>query len=147
MVALVGRSGVGKTTVLELWLTYLQELGYRVGVVKHSHHPLPPDPPGKDSRRLGGGAWSLLATPTGMQLRGAVDWVAGVHWLAPSVDLVLLEGGKSSPFPKIEVVRGKPPLLEPSQLVATLGDPVSNLPHLDWQDPAGWTRFWLDLPV
>ncbi len=50
-------------------------------------------------------------------------------WLSQTVDLVLIEGGKSSPFPKIEVVRGQVPLLPPNQLVASLGDPVASLPH------------------
>jgi molybdopterin-guanine dinucleotide biosynthesis protein B len=141
----VGRSGVGKTTVLESWLAYLQEQGYRVGVVKHSHHPLADDPPDKDSARLRQSLWTGLVTPSGMQIRGALDWIQWVEWLSTQADLVLVEGGKHSPFLKIEVVREQPPMLPADQVVATLGEAVPGLPHLPWRDPAGWTRFWQGL--
>lgn len=146
ILSLVGRSGVGKTTVLESWLPYLQGQGYRVGLVKHSHHPLANDPPQKDTARLSACAWSLLSTPSGMQIRGQLEWTALVEWLSTQVDLVLVEGGKTSPFLKIEVVRQYPPIMPIDQVVASLGKAVAGLPHLAWGDPAGWTRFWQDLP-
>lgn len=138
ILCLVGRSGSGKTTVLEQWLPYLRSLGYRVAVVKHSHHSLPEEPPEKDSVRLGA---TVLATPNGLRVFD-LEWTEMAEWLAGRHDLVLVEGGKSSPFPKIEVLRGHPPLVPITELLATLGDEVAGLPNLHWDDPAGWTRYW-----
>jgi len=142
VLAVVGRSGVGKTTVLQQWLPFLQGRGYRVGVLKHSHHPLPTSCQ-RHEGRLQPCSWLARATPNGIEVRGEVAWTDLLDWLAVKVDLVLVEGGKSSPYPKIEVLRGQPPLLSPEHLVATLGDPWPGLPSLAWDDPAGWTDFWL----
>ena len=50
-IAFVGRSGVGKTTLLELVIAVLRRRGLRVSVVKHAHHGFDIDTPGKDSWR------------------------------------------------------------------------------------------------
>lgn len=143
VLAVVGRSGVGKTTVLQQWLQFLCDRGYRVGVFKHSHHSLPESAHGHEGR-LQPCSWLARATPNGIELRGHLCWTELLEWLAEKVDLVLLEGGKSSPYPKIEVLRGQPPLLSPEHLIATLGDPWPGLPSLNWDDPAGWTDFWMN---
>ena len=141
ILCLVGRSGSGKTTVLEHWTAYLREQGWRVGALKHSHHSLSPEPLHKDSARLGG-HFTGLAAADGIQLRGNLDWLELAHWLAERVDLLLIEGGKSSPFPKIEVLRGRPPLMQESALLATLGDRLGALPCLPLSDPQAWTEFY-----
>jgi len=142
ILCLVGRSGSGKTTVLERWIAFLKQRGYRIGALKHSHHELPDEPPGKDSARLQGGFLSGLATPNGWQLRGDLPWIDLAQWLAERVDLLLVEGGKSSPFPKIEVLRGQPPLMQESALLATIGDRLGALPCLPLDAPEVWTDFY-----
>ena len=141
ILCLVGSSGSGKTTVLERWLAHLCAQGWRVGALKHSHHPLPEQPAHKDSARLQG-HFTGLAAADGVELRGQVDWMELAVWLAQRVDLLLIEGGKSAPFPKIEVLRGQPPMMQESALLATIGDRLGALPCLPLDDPAGWTAFY-----
>lgn len=141
ILCLVGRSGSGKTTVLEQWLEHLRQQGWRVGALKHSHHSLPEEPAQKDSARLRGVFTGLVAAD-GLQLRGEIDWVEWAGWLSERVDLLLIEGGKSSPFPKIEVLRGQAPMMQESALLATIGDRLGALPCLPREDPEAWTAFY-----
>ncbi|MBN2006233.1 MAG: molybdopterin-guanine dinucleotide biosynthesis protein B [Anaerolineae bacterium] len=111
VVAFVGRSNSGKTTIVERLLPVLKARGYRVAVVKHTlRNDIESDLPGKDTRRFwdAGAAHTTLATADRivhtrryedvpsleMALRGVCD-----------VDLILLEGYKEGLHPKIEVVR------------------------------------------
>ncbi|WP_394777423.1 molybdopterin-guanine dinucleotide biosynthesis protein B [Undibacterium sp.] len=120
ILGVVGWSGSGKTTMLELLLPQLSALGKVVNVVKHSHHDISLEPERKDSSRLrkAGAAEVLLASP----YRYAV-----MHELReqpePSLmellvrlnpaDLVLVEGYKWEANAKLEIHRqavGKPAL-------------------------------------
>ncbi len=116
---MVGWSGAGKTTLLERMLPLLRQRGLAVSTVKHAHHGFDLDRPGKDShrhRRAGARevlvasdtSWALLHEVHGKE-PGLPELLAR---LAP-VDLVLVEGFKTHPYPKIEVHRpalGKPPI-------------------------------------
>ena len=111
MVAFVGRSNCGKTTFLEKLIPLLHARGYRVGVVKHTAHAdVETDVPGTDTRRLWDVGTAHVALAAGdrvvhthrYDVSPALDAVlAGIH----DVDVVLVEGFKSSALPKIEVVR------------------------------------------
>lgn len=136
---MAGASGAGKTTVVERWLAFLRSQGYRVAVFKHSHHPLPADREGKDSSRLrelavAGG----LAGPAGFLWLGETPvWHEFVRWIAARAeyDLILVEGGKRAPFPKIEVVRGAERLVPDALAIIGSGGMPAD-------DPACWTQ-WL----
>ena len=58
-----GFSGSGKTTLLEQLIPLLSQHKLRIGLLKHSHHDIDPDTPGKDSYRLrhAGCSQTLLA--------------------------------------------------------------------------------------
>jgi len=58
----VGHSGCGKTTLIEKLLRELSGRGLRVAVIKHAHHRVVLDTPGKDSWRYkqAGAAISML---------------------------------------------------------------------------------------
>lgn len=117
-----GWSGSGKTTLIEQLVPRLVAAGHRVSLVKHAHHSFDVDQPGKDSYRhrqagcqevlvTSGTRWALMH-----ELRGAPELTLAdaVARLSPC-DLVLVEGYKRSPIPKLEVHRadlGKP-LLQP----------------------------------
>src|SRR5574343_732041 len=45
-------SGTGKTTLLTQILPLLCAKGWRIGIIKHTHHGFDMDKPGKDSYRL-----------------------------------------------------------------------------------------------
>ena len=125
----------------------------RVSTIKHAHHALDLDRPGKDSFRhreagaeevllVGGQRWALLHE----EPDGAPDPVALAARLAP-VDLVLIEGFKNAALDKIEIHRpalGKPPLWPDQQrIVAVATDAKLDCPYplLPLNDPAaiaGW---------
>lgn len=97
VIAFVGHSRSGKTTLLEKLIRELTRRGYRVAAIKHTAHPIEPDAPGKDTYRFAqaGAVQVILATP-GTRLPEAL---AG----ARDVDLVLVEGYKQADVPKVEV--------------------------------------------
>lgn len=149
-----GWSGSGKTTLVEQVIAALSARGLVVSLVKHAHHSFDIDHAGKDSwrhRRAGcrevmvssGQRWSLTH-----ELRGApeatLDELLG-H-LGPC-DLVLVEGFKRAPIPKIEVHRSvvTEPLLHPDDphivAVATDAPLRTALPLLDINDPQAVADF------
>lgn len=116
VLALSGWSGSGKTSLLESVLPTLREDGLHVAVVKHDAHGLAIDHPGKDSDRLyraGGDVVLQGPDETLVRLhRSSVPLLAGVlDALTGSHDLVLVEGHKDTPMPKIwvEDPAGRPP--------------------------------------
>jgi molybdopterin-guanine dinucleotide biosynthesis protein B len=107
LVAFVGWSGSGKTTLLVRLLPLLRRRGLRVAALKHSHHSAF-DAPGSDSARLRRAGAEAVAVqgPQGLAYFG--PQVLSARALArrlPPVDLVLCEGFKTEPIPKIEVRR------------------------------------------
>ena len=141
--ALVGASGVGKTTALVLLKREFESRGLKVELVKHSHHPILGDEdPSRDGARL----QATVVGRDGVRLRGPYDLSEVVEWVARgNCDLILIEGGKGSEFPKIELLdrsRGfDQPLVEPARLRATIGDvEVAGVRRLDY-DPALWADF------
>ncbi|MBI4496666.1 MAG: molybdopterin-guanine dinucleotide biosynthesis protein B [Chloroflexi bacterium] len=111
IVAVVGASGAGKTTLLEAVVREFKRRGYRVGVAKHTHHPVDLDQPGKDSWRLAqaGSDAVVLGSARGLTLfdygSGEVPLEQVASMLEGSVDLLLAEGYRDAPVPKIAVVR------------------------------------------
>ncbi|KAF0166096.1 MAG: molybdopterin-guanine dinucleotide biosynthesis protein B [Rhodocyclaceae bacterium] len=115
---LAGYSGSGKTTLLEALIPRLTATGLRVSLIKHAHHRFDIDHPGKDSYRLreAGCAEVLLISEQRWvlmhELRGAPEPSLDEQIARFSeCDLVLVEGFKYTPIPKLEVHRpsvGKP---------------------------------------
>lgn len=106
--AVSGPSGAGKTRLLVRLLAALRRRGLRVGAIKHSGHRHSFDRPGTDSDRLAkaGAVAVAVQGPAGLAYFGPP--VAGARTLArllPPADLVLAEGFKSEPLPRIEVHR------------------------------------------
>jgi len=152
-------SGTGKTTLLKQLIPLLAQQGVRVGIIKHAHHDFDIDKPGKDSYELRkAGARQLLvasarrwALMTENAAVGDPPLDALVSRLDPAgIDMVLVEGFKHVPFPRIELHRpalGHPLLFpEDSNIIAVATDtPVDNcsLPVLDLNDVAAIAGFIL----
>ena len=134
-----GWSGSGKTTLIEQVVPRLVARGIRVSLIKHAHHRFDVDRPGKDSyRHRHAGCTEVLITSRERwalmhELRGGreLTLAESLARLSPC-DLVLIEGYKAAPIPKLEIWRpaaGKP-LLYPRDphIVAIATDSLEPLP-------------------
>lgn len=147
IVSIVGRSNSGKTTLLEKLVRELTARGRRIGTIKHHFHgPVEVDVPGKDSwrHRQAGARVVALASRETLFIVGETpaEWSLQqiAHQALFDVDLILTEGFKSGPMPKVEVNRAAqslPLLCGPEdQLVAVVSDrdhPVS-VPRFGLED-------------
>ena len=148
IIGVAGWSGSGKTTLLTRVIPRIVARGLTVSTLKHAHSGFDVDKPGKDShthRMAGatevlvssGGRWALVH-----ELRGEPELTlrALLGKLSP-VDLVLVEGYKRQPHPKLEVHRaalGKA-MLHPddAHIVAIASDmplPAAKVPVVDLDD-------------
>jgi molybdopterin-guanine dinucleotide biosynthesis protein MobB len=113
-VCIIGKKNSGKTTMAVALLAELRRRGLRVASIKHGHHAFETDQPGKDSWRHfnEGEAEATIMAGEGkialvMRTDGEPDPVRLVRdfYTGRGYDLVLVEGYKAGPFPKIEVFR------------------------------------------
>ncbi|MDC8803791.1 molybdopterin-guanine dinucleotide biosynthesis protein B [Halomonas pacifica] len=155
-------SGTGKTTLLEALLPRLAERGLQVAVIKHAHHEFEVDRPGKDSHRLrqAGAAPMLVASRRRVALmyetpgQEEPELPELIDLLRPRrPDLVLVEGFKAWPLPKLELHRpelGKPLLAPQDPWVRAVASPaplalpaaVEGLDLNDHQALADWVAAW-----
>ncbi|OXY82369.1 molybdopterin-guanine dinucleotide biosynthesis protein B [Oceanimonas doudoroffii] len=151
LLGVAGFSGSGKTTLLRALIPLLRRRGLRLGVIKHTHHDVEQDTPGKDSYELrhAGATQTVLAGPR----RSIVtlehdsphepDLRASLALLnTQALDLVLVEGFRDQPLPKLEVHRpahGRPLLcLHDTHMLAVATDDASlaaPVPLLDLNRP------------
>jgi molybdopterin-guanine dinucleotide biosynthesis adapter protein len=148
IIGLAGWSGSGKTTLLAKVIPRIVARGLKVSTLKHAHHAFDVDQPGKDSHthRMAGASEVLVSSANRWalvhELRGDAELTleALLDKLSP-VDLVLVEGYKREPHPKLEVYRasiGKP-LIYPDDpaIVAVASDgplPAARVPVIDLDD-------------
>jgi molybdopterin-guanine dinucleotide biosynthesis adapter protein len=151
-----GWSGSGKTTLIEKLIPRFVGCGLSVSLIKHAHHTFDVDQPGKDSyRHRHAGASEVLVTSSRRwvlmhELRGAAEpaFDEQLKRLSPC-DLVIVEGFKYAPIPKLEVWRKATgePLLHPNDkhIVAVASDAKidTRLPLLDLNDDSAIGSFIL----
>lgn len=145
-----GWKNQGKTTLLERLVAHLTGRGLSVSTIKHAHHNVDIDQPGRDSHRhrQAGAGEVVLASANRVafmhELRGAPEWTLDeiLRRMLP-VDMVLIEGFKSGGHPKLEIYRaaasdGRAPLAAEFPCVrAIVGDPgaqPTGLPVFDPED-------------
>ena len=111
IVSIVGTSDSGKTTLIEKLVPELVRRGYRVATIKHDVHGFDVDREGKDSWRhkQAGAHTVVISSPQKLALIRNVDHDAELAELRDKyiqdVDIILSEGFKRNPQPKIEVYR------------------------------------------
>ncbi|OOF60141.1 molybdopterin-guanine dinucleotide biosynthesis protein B [Rodentibacter myodis] len=116
LLGITGYSGSGKTTLLEKLLPELISRGIRISVIKHSHHNTQVDKAGKDSWRMkeAGSAQVILACDDRWAMMTETLEPTSLNYLAQQfdpqlTDLVLVEGFKQEPIPKILLHRQEMP--------------------------------------
>lgn len=152
-----GWSGSGKTTLIEKLVPLFVERGLRVSLLKHAHHTFDVDHPGKDSyRHRQAGAGEVLVTSSRRwvlmhELRGGKEptFEEQIAHLSPC-DLLIVEGFKYAPIPKLEVWRAVTgePMLHPNDphIVAVASDAKveTTVPLLDLNAHERIAAFVLD---
>ncbi|MFA4915679.1 MAG: molybdopterin-guanine dinucleotide biosynthesis protein B [Syntrophales bacterium] len=111
IVSIIGRSKTGKTTLMEKLIPELVRRGYHVATIKHDVHGFVIDQEGKDSWRhkKAGARTTIISSPWKVAV---IEDVERDYELAElrdryvrDVDVILSEGYKGNPHPKIEVFR------------------------------------------
>jgi molybdopterin-guanine dinucleotide biosynthesis protein B len=112
ILSIIGRKHAGKTTLTVALASELARRNRRVMTIKHAHHPAEVDRPGSDSWRHFQEARAervLLVTPGERVLfdraEDVYDPIALARRYLSEADVVLVEGFKHAPIPKIEVFR------------------------------------------
>lgn len=156
VITFVGHSGSGKTTLIEKLVRELTQRGLRVATIKHAHHSVQLDTPGKDSWRYtqAGAAMSMLVTQGGVQLVASDVERREPQQLAErflgEADVVLAEGFSLAPGVKIEVLRrecDKPPRCSVEDgliaIVTDMDEVYPQLPHFGLDEVSGIADFVL----
>ncbi|MEY4599908.1 MAG: hypothetical protein RLZZ445_2705 [Pseudomonadota bacterium] len=151
-----GYSGSGKTTLIEKLIPLFVQRGLKVSLIKHAHHTFDVDQPGKDSfRHRHAGCTEVLVTSSRRwalmhELRGAAEPTLKEQMERLSLcDLLLVEGFKHEPIPKLEVYRAEvgESMIHPhdSNIIAIASDAKvdSQLPQLDLNAPEAIAAFVL----
>lgn len=154
VISIVGHSGAGKTTLVEKLIVELSARGLRVATIKHAHHKVDLDTPGKDSFRYkaAGAVMSMLLTRDALQLVADATEEREPEQLARrflgEADIVLAEGFSLGPGAKIEVLRrecDKPPRCALADglvaIVTDMDEVYPQLPHFALDDVDGIIQF------
>lgn len=145
-----GWKNAGKTTLVERLVAEFVRRGWRVSTVKHAHHDVDIDQPGRDSFRHRVAGASEVALVGGlryaiMREQAEPSLAEVLARLAPA-DLILIEGYKREAHPKIEVRAGEAQSLAAADpnVVAIAADTQPIEAHLPWfkrDDIAGMADF------
>ena len=157
LLAISAWSGTGKTTLLKKLIPALCARGLRPGLIKHSHHNMDIDTPGKDSYELrkAGAAQTMVASPQRWALMTETPDEAPLNlaYLVSrmdhsTLDLVLVEGFKHEAVPKILLFRSDAghdlsELTLDEHVIAVASDVAVELevPVLDLNDVDGIAQF------
>lgn len=133
-----GWKNSGKTTLVERLVTEFVRRGWTVNTVKHAHHDVDIDHPGTDSARHRAAGATEVALVGGlryaiMREQGEPALSQVLARLSPA-DLVLIEGYKREPHPKIEVRAGPGESIAAKDpaIVAIAADTPPAETHLPW---------------
>jgi molybdopterin-guanine dinucleotide biosynthesis protein B len=109
LIAIVGKSGAGKTVIMEKLIAEFKARGYRVAAIKHAHQTVELDVEGKDTWRYSqaGSDATVVSSPARITIFKSLDHEPSLEetalLLGEGYDLILAEGFKKSRAPKIEV--------------------------------------------
>ena len=151
----IGWKNSGKTSLMERLVAEITGRGFSVSTVKHVHHTVDLDQPGKDTfrHRQAGAREVVLASADRLAIlvehRGPEPELPAVLARMAPVDLILVEGYKRDAHPKVEVWREETghPLIQPGdplvRAVATDATLTLPVPVLDLNDTRAVADFIL----
>lgn len=128
IVSFVAYSGTGKTTFLERLIPKLKARGLKIAIVKHDGHRFEIDHEGKDSDRFtkaGADVTGLISSEKAVLIENRQTDPEEFLKKIDGVDLILTEGFKQGPWPKIMLHRKgtrKPMPLLPEECLAVISD-------------------------
>jgi molybdopterin molybdotransferase len=131
IVSIVGKSGSGKTMLMEQLIAEFKKRGYKVAALKHGRGGMEIDHPGKDSWKFAqaGSDAVCVSSPDKLAFIKRLDHDLNIEEImsiiGPEFDLILAEGFRKSKIPKIEVHRkelGDDLLCSPEELSAIVTD-------------------------
>jgi molybdopterin-guanine dinucleotide biosynthesis protein MobB len=111
IIAIVGKSKTGKTTLIEKLIAELKSRGFKIATVKHTFHKVDFDIPGTDTWRhmqAGSDAAVLSSDKSLMMIKKTENNKRvedAIELLGNNYDIIIVEGFKESDLPKIEVHR------------------------------------------
>jgi len=160
LLGIAAYSGTGKTTLLKQLIPLLRQREIRVGLIKHTHHDMDVDTPGKDSYELrkAGADQTLVASDRRWALMTETpeQLPLDLHYLASrfdrdKVDVILVEGFRHEPVSKIILYRediGRPleDMLDKFVIAVASDRPVTGVKFLDINQPEAIAEFiaeWL----
>jgi len=151
-VCIVGKSRVGKTTLIEQLVQEFKKRGYRVVAVKHAPEGIDVDMPGKDSWRFAQAGSDAVLVSSAIKLAfvkntdydSSIDEILRI--IGGGFDLVLMEGFTKGKIPKIEVHRkelGSDLVCPPAALSAVVSDEPLDIdaPQFLLRDTRGIANF------
>lgn len=151
IIAIVGKSDAGKTTLIEKLIVELKRRGYRVATIKHDAHQFEIDHPGKDSYRHfhAGADWTVIGSPAKLAVVRRLERELTLDEIAATltdVDVILTEGYKREARLRIEVSRRDHTIeliSDRSELLALVADyPIElGVPLFDLNDTATLVDF------
>ncbi|MGB4504501.1 MAG: molybdopterin-guanine dinucleotide biosynthesis protein B [Syntrophaceticus sp.] len=125
---IVGYSDTGKTTLVKNLVQVFKKMGYRVAAIKHAAHGYDMDVQGRDTWHYcqAGADKVVVVGPKSLTMHHLYEQeppLSEVCNMIEGVDLILVEGFKSEPGPKIEIVReSKERLSLGDDLIAVVSD-------------------------
>ena len=147
VVSVVGKSNVGKTTLIEKLVREMKRRHYKVATIKRDVHGFEVDRPGKDSWRhaQAGSDCVVISSHEKLAMIQKLDDELPIDEVVsrlPEVDIVLTEGYKRQNKPKIEVSRremGSDLLCNEEELICIATDQVHDMrvPQFGLDDAAG----------
>jgi len=136
VIQIVGYKNSGKTTLIETLTEGLTNRGFKVGTVKHDAHEFDIDHPGTDTwrhRRSGARMTAITSDHRTAIVEEKPTPLPDILQRMANMDIVLVEGFKQEPYPKIVMVRSEADyeLVDRLSHVAAIVSWLPNLPQGD----------------
>lgn len=138
IIQVVGYKSRGKTTLVSRFVSALKKEGYRVGALKHGPHNFEMDKPGSDTwlyNDAGADTVAITSDEKSALIEQGPTSVEDLLRKVGHLDVVLMEGFKKEPYPKIVIVKENTDQALLEQLENVIGVASWKVDHLDVSQP------------